>query len=58
MIKTITITITLDSESAYVLGADMVEGLYNRLELVGEGEKDSIYNTMNAIDSHMGDYLD
>ena len=56
----ITINITLDTETAYIEAMDIVEGIYNRLEIVADGSDRpiSINKAVRIIDQELGDYLE
>lgn len=59
MKKEITITLTLDTETAQVVALDMTEGTYNRTEFVAEGIDDpmSVQETIECIDAELTDLL-
>lgn len=59
MKKTITFTLTLDTETARVVALDMTEGEYNRTEFIAEGIDDpaSVYDTIQCIDRELTDLL-
>lgn len=46
MSKTITITLTIDTEQKVIDAFDMTEGLYNRTEFIGVGDDPEIIDAV------------
>jgi len=59
MRKEITINIILDEDTGLVEALDMVEGTYNRVEMVAEEIDNpiSVYTAVKWIDSELESYL-
>lgn len=59
MRKEITINIILDEDTGLVEALDMVEGTYNRVEMVAEEIDNpiSVYTAVKLIDSELKSYL-